>query len=436
MCRKHRHLFRKRKITVTPKEHRHLLRRLKNIVTRQFFVLLHKTMQLFRLRRHGQEGFSEIMKGWMKMDHVYEEVARCFDEAYEAGAERFDEAYEAGAEPSQPKKLTTFDCESLSEMRLTRLSYVIDDFLRPGLAVLAGAPKVGKSWLVLYMCLQVAGGEPFWGMQTRQGTVLYIALEDSRERLQERVLRITDHYSENLHFSLSCSPLGDDLEEELRSFTADHPDTRLIVLDTFQKVRAQVREMSYANDYAEVSRLKRIADELGVCILLVHHTRKQADNDFMNEISGTNGIAGSADTLMVLKKAKRSQSRANLSCTGRDIVDRELELEFDRNTFVWTVKSDSLEEKSEKEMPREMCLLVAFMMTKGYSYSSVSDFTAEFCKKCGVLIEPNQLKRLMNRWRFELEDEGVNFSTVRRKDARMLVVNYCKAEEAEGEGDG
>ncbi len=342
--------------------------------------------------------------------------------------ERFTQAYDEYSELNrEPPRLTTFNSEQLCDTRLNRVGYVVKDFLRPGLAVLAGSPKVGKSWMVLHLCMQVAKGEPFWSMNTQQGSVLYVALEDSMERLQERILKITDSFSESLHFALSCSGLDDELEEQLRTFVSEHADTRLIVLDTFQKIRAQVREMSYANDYSEVSRLKQIADELGICILLVHHTRKQADNDFMNEISGTNGIAGSADTLMVLKKEKRAARRATLSCTGRDIVDRELGLEFDREAFVWTVKSDSFEPQ-EDEMPQELWLLVAFMMTKGYVYASVTDFTADFCQSTGAVIQPNHLKRLMNRYRYQLEDEGLSFASIRRAKARMIAVSYYKEE--------
>lgn len=346
------------------------------------------------------------------MNNITEEVGQVFDEAYKRAAPY-----------CSPHRLKTFSCEELCDTRLERTTYIIEDFLRPGLAVLAGSPKVGKSWMVLHFCMQIAKGQPVWGMQTQQGSVLYIALEDSMLRLQERALAMSENYPPALQFSLNCAALGDMLEEELRDFVHEHEDTRLVVIDTFQKIRAQGMEMSYANDYAEVSRLKNIADELHICILLVHHTRKQTDSDYMNEISGTNGIAGSADTLMVLKKKERSSRTATLSCTGRDIEDRELTLHFDRERFVWKVKSDSYIPVS-REMPKTLHLLVAYMMTKGYYYGSTADFTKDFCRASGVSVEPNHLKRQMNRYRFELEDEGVTFATIRRNTARMVAVTY------------
>ena len=348
------------------------------------------------------------------MNNITNEVGRVFDEAYES--------VERGMAPTH--RLQTFSCEALCDARLARLTYIVEGFLRPGLAVLAGSPKVGKSWMVLHLCMQIAKGQPFWGMETQQGSVLYIALEDSKLRLQERSLAMSESYPSALHFSLSCSALGDVLEEELRDFVHEHKDTRLVVIDTFQKIRAQGAELSYANDYAEVSRLKNIADELNICILLVHHTRKQSDSDYMNEISGTNGIAGSADTLMVLKKKERSSRTATLSCTGRDIEDRELTLHFDRERFVWKVKSDSYVPVT-REMPKTLYLLTAYMMAHGYYYGSTTDFTKDFCRASGVSVEPNHLKRLMNRYRFELEDEGVTFATIRRNTARMVAVTYC-----------
>ena len=351
------------------------------------------------------------------MNNVYQEVGQVFDSA-------FDE------QPCVTRRLNTISCEELCDARLQRIRYTVEGLLRPGLAILAGSPKIGKSWLVLHLCLQIAKGEAFLGMPTRQGSVLYIALEDSNERVQERVLSITDTYPESLHFALDCAPLGDALEEELHSFAAEHDNARLVVIDTFQKIRAQGGELSYANDYAEVSRLKRIADELSICILLVHHTRKQSDSDYMNEISGTNGIAGSADTLMVLKKESRSSRTAQLNCTGRDIYDRELTLQFDPARCVWSVKKDTyVPEKKDK--PRELCLLAAYMMSVGYFYGTMTDFTAGYTRSTGVKIEPNQLKRLMNRFRYDLEDEGVTFATIRRKDARMLAINYHSGDSGE-----
>ena len=213
------------------------------------------------------------------------------------------------------EELDTLTADELMHLYFPKKEFIVSTLLTPGLAVLAGAPKIGKSWMVLDMCLKIAKGEAFLGQPTRKGSVLYLALEDDRYRLHRRLLRIADEGSDNMRVAHRCSMEPEALERQIQLFIGQHPDTRLIVIDTFQKIRRSVREMSYANDYAEVSRLKSIADKEGVCILLVHHTRKLGDSDYMNEISGTNGIAGSADTLMVLKRT--SALHARLPCHAR-----------------------------------------------------------------------------------------------------------------------
>ena len=321
------------------------------------------------------------------------------------------------------EELDTLTADELMHLYFPKKEFIVSTLLTPGLAVLAGAPKIGKSWMVLDMCLKIAKGEAFLGQPTRKGSVLYLALEDDRYRLHRRLLRIADEGSDNMRVAHRCSMEPEALERQIQRFIGQHPDTRLIVIDTFQKIRRSVREMSYANDYAEVSRLKSIADKEGVCILLVHHTRKLGDSDYMNEISGTNGIAGSADTLMVLKKDKRSSREATLSCTGRDIEDRELTLSLDRDTCVWQVKSDSLTQPDE-DIPDEIPELIEFMKEiKSYSGTN-TDFTDMFSFKRQFIINPNQLKKSMNLYRDELLRHGVEFVSLKSHGRRSLAISY------------
>ena len=316
----------------------------------------------------------------------------------------------------------------LTDERIDRIDWIVEGLLKPGLSVLAGAPKIGKSWMVLQLCLCVAKGEPFWGMPTRGGTVLYITLEDSRMRIQERLLRISDETSEKLDIALSCPVLGDDLKRALANYCVQHADMRLVVIDTFQKIREQSGQMSYAGDYADISAIKQIADELRICILLVHHTRKLGDTDYINEISGTNGIAGSADTLMILKKEKRSERNALLSCTGRDIEDREIELQLDRETCIWNVTHDTYNAEP-KVIPPQLLRLIAFVGKLGSFNGSNTGFCERFNAYTGEAMTCNYLKRMMNRYRFELEDAGVYFLSVKTNGMRRLAVYYKKRED-------
>ena len=123
---------------------------------------------------------------------------------------------------------------------------------------------------------------------------LYLALEDDHRRLQERLYRMFGMDGTNdLLFSICAKQVGNGLEEQLKRFVQEHPDTKLIIIDTLQKIReAGGDKYSYANDYEVVGKLKRLADACGVCLLLVHHTRKQQADDKFDMISGTNGLMG------------------------------------------------------------------------------------------------------------------------------------------------
>ena len=230
-----------------------------------------------------------------------------------------------------PTPLTYLDGETLISTVLPPIRFVVDKLLPQGLHILAGAPKVGKSWLALWLCLCVAKGEPVWNFPTLRGGVLYLCLEDSYSRIQNRLLDITDNAPADLYFATVSEKLHSGLEEQIEGFLGAHPDTALVVIDTLQRIRAVGNEANpYASDYRDLGVLKELADRNRIAILLIHHLRKLNDEDPMNMISGTTGISGATDTNLVLKKGKRSGSAATLYCTGRDIEYQELVLEFDQ----------------------------------------------------------------------------------------------------------
>ena len=215
--------------------------------------------------------------------------------------------------------LTVIDGETLMDARLAPTKFCVDTLLPQGLSILAGAPKLGKSWLVLDLCVKVAKGENFLGQKTHKGTALYLCLEDSLRRIQERLCNITDDVPGNVFFATQAGTMAEGLEEQIRDFAGAHPDLTLVVIDTFQLIRRTDTEVSYANDYEEVRAVKRLADSLGIAILLVHHLRKMGDSDPLNKISGSTGISGATDAVFILDKSRRSADTATLCCTGRDI---------------------------------------------------------------------------------------------------------------------
>ena len=221
--------------------------------------------------------------------------------------------------------LITVDGRTLMDRPLEPPNFVVDTLISQGLHILAGSPKVGKSWLALWLAVTVAKGEPVWNMTTKQGTTLYLCLEDSVLRIQNRLFEITEDAPDSVHFCTECTLIGQGLEEQVETFLAAHPDTVLIIIDTLQMVRP-IHDATYANDYRDLSVLKRLADKHGIAILLIHHLRKEKAEDVFHRISGTTAISGAVDSSFTLVEEKRGSGRARLTCVGRDIEYRELEL--------------------------------------------------------------------------------------------------------------
>ena len=234
-----------------------------------------------------------------------------------------------------------FSAQALMAEQLPELCYLVEGFLPQGLVLLASPPKYGKSWLALQLCLAVSRGEPFLGMPTKQATCLYLALEDGRQRLQKRLGRLAGEGggSRTLYFETAAPTIADGLVCYLESFAAHHPDCKLMVIDTLQKVRgadAGAAGSVYAADYADVGALKALADRLGVCLVVIHHLRKTSDDtDPFNRIAGSNGIFGAADAAVVLTRSKREDSQTVLDLTGRDVEDKRLVLRFDKARCLW-----------------------------------------------------------------------------------------------------
>ena len=250
---------------------------------------------------------------------------------------------------NDPAYLPTVSMQDLYENVYPSRAPVIDGLLYAGTYLFVGAPKVGKSFLMAQLAYHVSTGLPLWGHAVQQGTVLYLALEDDHRRLQERLYRMFGtEGTGNLHFAIYAKQLGGGLEEQLKKFVQEHPDTRLIIIDTLQKVReAGGDKYSYGGDYEVIDKLKTFTDQTGLCLLLVHHTRKQQADDKFDMISGTNGLLGAADGAFLLQKEKRTDRGAILEVSGRDQQDQRFYLTRDMDRLVWEL------ERTETELWRE-----------------------------------------------------------------------------------
>ena len=295
---------------------------------------------------------------------------------------------------SDPAYLPTVSMQDLYENVYQSKPPVIDGLLYTGTYLFVGAPKVGKSFLMAQLAYHVSKGLPLWGYAVRQGTVLYLALEDDHRRLQERLYRMfgTDS-TPDLRFAICAKKLDNGLEEQLKKFIHEHPDTRLVIIDTLQKVRENGGDKySYASDYDVITGLKQFADTSGICLLLVHHTRKQQADDRFDMISGTNGLLGAADGAFLLQKERRTDCSATLDISGRDQQDQRLYLTRNSERLIWELQR--AETEFHNEAPDPVLEAVAAFIT---SERPVWCGTAtELAAALEINMKPNALAMRLN----------------------------------------
>lgn len=222
------------------------------------------------------------------------------------------------------------------------VKWTIPGLLPVGVTLLAGAPKTGKSWLVLDFGIAVASGGAVLGkVQVDPGAVLYLALEDNQRRLKSRLSkRLGDSPApDGMTFSTVWPRLDQGAIDRLADWLTEHPDTALIVLDTLARIRppSKGRDSLYTEDYAIGAPLLQLAAAHEVAIVLVHHTRKGEAEDPLELISGSTGLTGGVDNIMVLRRT-RGTNEATLFVTGRDIENEaEYGLTWDALIAGWTV---------------------------------------------------------------------------------------------------
>jgi len=301
---------------------------------------------------------------------------------------------------------------------------VINNLLYPGVVILAGSPKVGKSFLVAEIAYRVARGEPLWNedYRTSQCRVLYMALEDGEKRSQNRFSRMFQCYgSPNLEFVYKSRIIAEGLVLQLEEYIRYYPDTRLIIIDTLQKARGGKNEtVSYSRDYDAITQLKDFADQHGICLLVVHHTRKQESDDCFEKISGTNGLMGCADTAIIMTK-KRGSTEAKLQITGRDQQDQLINIRHNQDTLCW--EYDSSETALWKEPTDPVIEKVILFTEKVTEWEGTA---TELAGKLGIDMEPNVLSRKLNAGTSKLwNDHKIEFRLKRTAAARLIHLEKC-----------
>ncbi|MEE0732071.1 MAG: helicase RepA family protein [Acutalibacteraceae bacterium] len=300
---------------------------------------------------------------------------------------------------------------------------IIDGLLYRGTYLFAGSPKIGKSFLMAQLAYHVSTGINLWGFDVRQGKVLYLALEDNYPRLQKRLYRMFGTAeNENLFFSVSAHQLDNGLDEQLDGFLQKHPDTSLVIIDTLQKVREVGGEnYSYANDYQIITKLKSFTDNHNICMLVVHHTRKQTADDKFDMISGTNGLLGAADGGFVLSKDKRTSNNATLEVSGRDQQDQRVYLKKNTETLVWEL--DKIETELWKAPPEPLLERIAERVTA--DNPQWCGTPTELCEYLTVDIKPNAITQKLNVNVNRLMDEHkIVYHYKRTHEGRRITLTY------------
>jgi RecA-family ATPase len=338
----------------------------------------------------------------------------------------FDEFQREMIRMMDPSYLKTVSMSELYDTVFQSKPPLVEGLLYPGTYIFAGAPKLGKSFLMAQLAYHISTGTPLWNYPVRKGSVLYLALEDDYRRLQERLYRMFGtQISDNLHFSVSANQIGKGLDEQLKGFITAHPDTNLIIIDTLQKVREMGGDnYSYASDYEIIARIKRFTDQYGVCVLLVHHTRKQNADDKFEMISGTTGLLGSADGGFILQKEKRTSNKATLEVSGRDQPDQKFHLSRNPQTLLWEL--ETAETELWKEPPEPLLEKVAEFITVDNAVWCGTP--TELVEVLGVDMKANTLSMKLNINAGRLFNEyGIYYENKRCHDGRKVRLQFAKA---------
>jgi hypothetical protein len=240
-----------------------------------------------------------------------------------------------------------FSAAALQIMTFPPLKFILPDLVPEGATLLVSRPKLGKSWLVLDIAIATAADRFTLGtLKPSAGDVLYLALEDGKRRLQRRITKVLPTFSitwpDNLKMATEWPRADQGGLADIERWLQAHPNARLVIVDTL----AQFRKLStgkgqlYPEDYAAISGLQKLASKYNVGIILVHHDRKSEADDIFDTVSGTLGLTGAADTILIMK---RQAGAVTLYVRGRDIEEAEMAMQFDKSSCRWSILGTAAE---------------------------------------------------------------------------------------------
>jgi AAA domain-containing protein/DnaB helicase-like protein len=236
--------------------------------------------------------------------------------------------------------------KSLMAKELAEVRWAVEEIIGEGVTLLAAKPKKGKTVLMLQIALCIALGTKALGgyAATVRGEVLYLALEENERRMQRRVRKLLHDATavpDGVHLVYEWLPFDRGGIEALERWLEEHPNTRLIVIDTLERVRPMRRGNGniYAEDYAAVKDIQHFAGARGVSVVVIHHAGKRGYEDPLDEVSGSTGLTGGVDNILVMRAAN---GITELHRMGRDYTDNSvIALRGDAESLLWTYAGEA-----------------------------------------------------------------------------------------------
>ena len=328
-------------------------------------------------------------------------------------------------------KLKTYNAEDffLTPIDPSKGEMIIEDMVPKGLTVLAGSPKSCKSWMALDMALAITAGRPFLGKATRICEVLYLALEDTDKRLHDRLITLEES-NRRLHLATQCSKLDEGFITQINEFITEVPSVKLIIVDTFQKIRGSDASASnsnqYGREYSELSKLKDFADRKGIAILVIHHLRKLKDkNDPLNDILGSTAMSGVADSILILKK-ERTRTNGELLSVGRDSPQWKMRMVFEN--YRWHVlEYETEEDMAKKEVPEILYRITDMIKDAGHWEGTATELLSTMGE---TEMKPNTLSARISTFYYDvLYPAGVRMRIKRTAMERLMIFTMMEDED-------
>lgn len=333
--------------------------------------------------------------------------------------------------PKQIKPLSIYKASDLYGKSLKRPPIIIDNIIPAGLSVLAGAPKRGKSWMALKMALCVSNGDPFFGFRSRKGAVLYLDLESRDYRVQDRMARlIAGRGPENLYFAHEAERLDGALLDQMKGWIENVDNPAMIIIDTLGRVKGGTKrgENAYESDTRIFGKLQSFALEHKIAIVCVHHLRKSSgDNaDYFERISGSMGITGACDAVMVLA-GKRGEDTSVLRSSSRDFEAQDFVVRFDGGDWA-LVSCDSeqyqeLKEYNSSTVVRGVIAVAHKYGTWSGSMSDLMEDASELLGEAVPILRANEFGREIQRFsEMMIHRDNVSVKTRKISKGRRKVI--------------